>query len=186
MEINIPNRTSNGYYNVKKYIVVKKESGSRILQFGKISCQEKKIQVQLQAGEWERMKENYFSPDNVAANLGKPIDLSDKNQLQLEEWISPEQNKYHLVKFVQKDQGIGKYPSYLYSLTVSEYHNLMQLFPVIDITLGLCRLERIQLNLHSPSQTGGLFVQAPRKEEDWQQFRKDILQRSDEYRREKQ
>ena len=86
------------------------------------------------------MKENYFSPDNLAANLGQVV-LSDKFHLHSEEWISPEQNKYHLIKFVQKDK--GDKPPYPYSLTVSEYHNLMKLFPVIDISLGLCRLERI-------------------------------------------
>ena len=104
MEIEIPNLTSNGYYNVKKCIVVKSEFGSKTLQFGKISGQEKKIQVQLQVAEWERMKENYFSTDNVAANLDKAVNLSDKILLQLEEWISPEQNKYRLIKFVQRKQ----------------------------------------------------------------------------------
>ena len=135
------------------------------LQFGKISGQEKKIQVQLQVAEWERMKENYFSPDNVAANLDKAVNLSDKILLQLEEWISPEQNKYCLIKFVQRENGADKYKNlpYPYSLTVSEYHNLMKLFPVIDVTLGLCQLERIKKDhLHSPSSQGN-FVQVPRK-----------------------
>ena len=192
MEIEIPNRTSNGYYHVKKYIVIKYiviEFGSKTLQFGKISGQEKKIQIQLQEAEWERMKENYFSPDNVATNKGQVV-LSDKFQLQLEEWISPEQNKYHLIKFVQRDKGAGdKNIPYPYSLTVSEYHNLMKLFPVIDISLSLCGLERIKKDhLHSPSSQGN-FVQVPRKEVprkeegeeefDWQQFRRDLLARSD-------
>ena len=62
MEIEIPNRTSNGYYNVKKYIVIRSKFGSKTaeLEFGKINGQEKKIQVQLQEAEWGRMKENYF------------------------------------------------------------------------------------------------------------------------------
>ena len=126
MEIEIPNRTSNGYYNVKKYIVIKTEFGSktRELQFEEISGQEKKIQVQLlqlQVAEWEWMKENYFSPDNVTTNKGQVV-LSDKLRLQLEEWISPEQNKYLLIKFVQRDKGADKYKNlpYPYSLTVSE------------------------------------------------------------------
>ena len=92
------------------------------------------------------MKDNYFLPDNVAANLDKAVNLSDKILLQLEEWISPEQNKYHLIKFVQKENGAEQYKNlpYPYSLTVSEHHNLMKRFPVIDVTLGLCRLERIK------------------------------------------
>ena len=111
------------------------------------------------------MKDNYFSPDNLAANLDKAVNLSDKILLQLEEWISPELNKYHLIKFVQKEICKVKYKNlpYPYSLTVSEYHNLMKLFPVIDVTLGLCRLERIKKDhLHSPSSQGN-FVQVPRK-----------------------
>ena len=133
------------------------------------------------------MKENYFSPDNAAAKLGQVV-LSDKFQLQSEEWISPEQNKYHLIKFVQREKGAGDKPPYPYSLTVSEYHNLIKLFPVIDISLGLCRLERIKSNLHSPSSQGN-FVQVPRKEQegeeefDWQQFRRDIFARSDKLAR---
>ena len=49
MEIEIPNRTSNGYYNVKKYIVIDTKFGSKSdeLKFGRINGQEKKIQVQL-------------------------------------------------------------------------------------------------------------------------------------------
>ena len=178
MEIEIPNRTSNGYYNVKKYIVIRSKFGSKTaeLEFGKINGQEKKIQVQLQEAEWGRMKENYFSPDNLAANL-----VSDKFHLHSEEWISPEQNKYHLIKFVQKD---NLKPPFPYSLTVSEYHNLMKLFPVIDISLGLCRLERIgKKYFESSLSSKGNFAIAPRnnKEEDfdWEQFRRDMLGRSD-------
>ena len=67
------------------------------------------------------MKENYFSPDNVAANLDKAVNLSDKILLQLEEWISPEQNKYRLIKFVQRENGADKYKNlpYPYSLNKS-------------------------------------------------------------------
>ena len=135
------------------------------------------------------MKENYFSPDNAAANLDKAINLSDKILLHLEEWISPEQNKYRLIKFVQRENGADKYKNlpYPYSLTVSEYHNLRKLFPVIYITLGVCPLERIKKDhLHIPSNfSQDNFVQVPCKEEDkedefdWQEFRRDILARSD-------
>ena len=144
MEIEIPNHTANGYYNVKKYMVIcsgKFGSKSGELQLGKITGQDKEIKVKLQPGEWEQMKQNYFSPDNAAANLGQVV-LSDKLQLRSEEWVSPEQNKYHLIKFVELQ---AEKPSYPYSLTVSEYHNLMKLFPVVDVSLGVCRLERIGL-----------------------------------------
>ena len=57
---------------------------------------------------------------------------------------------------------------------------------MIDISLGLCRLERIGKKYFesSPSSQGGLFAQVPRKEDkgedlDWEQFRRDMLARSD-------
>ena len=197
MEIEIPNHTSNGYYNVKKYAVIcsgKFGSKSGELQLGKINGQEKEIKVKLQVPEWERMKENYFSPDNAAANLGQVV-LSDKLELMSEEWISPEQNKYHLIKFVQTGlEGASVKQSYPYSLTTSEYHNLMKLFPVIDVTLGVYRLEKIdqkytEIDFNSPgnfasrNNTGfGVgnsskqFSDFGNKEDhvDWEQFRKDV------------
>ena len=48
MEIEIPNHTSNGFYNVKKYVVIcsgKFGSKSGELQLGKINGQEKEIKV---------------------------------------------------------------------------------------------------------------------------------------------
>ena len=202
MEIEIPNHTSNGYYNVKKYVVIcsgKFGSKSGELQLGKINGQEKEIKVKLTIAEWERMKENYFSPDNAAANLGQVV-LSNKLELMSEEWISPEQNKYHLIKFVQTDlEGASVKQSYPYSLTTSEYHNLMKLFPVIDVTLGVCRLEKIsltalELGLSSPGNFASRnntsfgagnspkqFSSVSNKGDnvDWEQFRKDMLERSD-------
>ena len=194
MEIEIPNHTLNGYYNVKKYIRIcdgKFGLKSGELQLGKINGQEKEIKVKLTVEEWERMKQNYFSPDNAAANLGQVV-LSNKLEIRSEEWISPEQNKYHLIKFVHTElnEGAGVKQSYPYSLTTSEYHNLMKLFPVIDIALGQSRLEKaikLDLGFNSP----GNFVQRPNtpnkpsasnnseNDVDWEQFRKDMLARSE-------
>ena len=135
------------------------------------------------------MKENYFSPDNAAAKLGQVV-LSDKLELRSEEWISPEQNKYHLIKFVQTDlEGASVKQSYPYSLTKSEYHNLMKLFPVIDTSLGVCRLERIgQTYFESGLSSQGNFAAKNNSKQfsdnqednvDWEQFRRDMLDRSD-------
>ena len=190
MEIEIPNHTANGYYNVKKYIRIcdaKFGLKSGELQLGKINGQEKEIKLKLTVEEWERMKQNYFSPDNAAANLGQVV-LSNKLELRSEEWISPEQNKYHLIKFVQTDlnEGAGVKQSYPYSLTTSEYHNLMKLFPVIDITLGQARLEKaikFDLGFNSPSNFAHRTPNTPNKpsdsDVDWEQFRKDMLERSE-------
>ena len=193
MEIEIPNHTLNGYYNVKKYVRIcdsKFGLKSGELQLGKINGQEKEIKVKLTVEEWERMKQNYFSPDNAAANLGQVV-LSNKLELRSEEWISLEQNKYHLIKFVQTDsEGASVKQSYPYSLTTSEYHNLMKLFPVIDITLGQSRLEKVGLakldfGLNSPGNFAQRTPNTPNKpsssnsEVDWEQFRKDMLARSE-------